>query len=76
MTTRRAPKQNDKALRAFLAARAEIDTMLERLRIHSEEHFEASPEEINWGHVGTLTHYAGLLRRITDSAFREGECAE
>jgi hypothetical protein len=50
--------------------------MLERLRIHSEEHFEASPEEINWGHVGTLTHYAGLLRRITDSAFREGECAE
>jgi len=25
------------------------------------------------GHVGTLKHYAGLLRQITDSAFKEGE---
>jgi hypothetical protein len=28
-----------------------------------------------WGHVGTLKHYAGLLRQITDSAFKEGEHA-
>ena len=27
------------------------------------------------GHVGTLKHYAGLLRQITDSAFKEGEHA-
>ncbi|KJS41404.1 MAG: hypothetical protein VR71_18715 [Roseovarius sp. BRH_c41] len=76
MATSRAPKQNDKALSAFLAAKAEIDTMLERLKTLSEEHFDVSPEEINWGHVGTLTHYAGLLRQITDSAFREGEFDE
>ncbi len=76
MTTRRAPKQNDKALSAFLAAKAEIDMMIKRLKTLSDEHFEANPEDINWGHVGTLTHYAGLLRQITDSAFREGEFAE
>jgi hypothetical protein len=27
-------------------------------------------------HVGTLAHYAELLKRITDSAFKEGEHAE
>jgi hypothetical protein len=33
------------------------------------------PDEINWGDVGTLNHYASLLRQITDSAFKEGEHA-
>ena len=76
MTTRRATAQTDKALNAFIAAKAEIDTMLERLKALSNDHFETNPDEINWGDVGTLTHYAGLLRQITDSAFHEGEHAE
>ena len=75
MTTRRAAATNDKALSAFLAAKAEIDTMLERLKALSDDHFETHPNEIHWGHVGTLKHYAGLLRQITDSAFKEGEHA-
>ena len=29
-----------------------------------------------WGHVGDLEHYAGLLKRITDAAFKEGDNAE
>ena len=66
---------NDKALNAFIAAKAEIDAQLERLKAYSDEHFEAHPDEINWGHVGTLNHYASLLRQITDSAFKEGEFA-
>ena len=74
MTTRRAAS-NDKALDAFIAAKTEIDTMLERLKALSDDHFETHPDEINWGHVGTLTLYAGLLRQITDSAFKEGEHA-
>ena len=73
--TRRAAQPNDKALDAFIAAKAEIDTMLARLKALSDDHFETHPGEIHWGHVGTLTHYAGLLRQITDSAFREGEHA-
>ncbi|MCU9849364.1 hypothetical protein OEZ60_15285 [Defluviimonas sp. WL0024] len=74
MTTRRAAA-NDKALDAFISAKAEIDVMLQRLKALSDNHFETHPDEIHWGHVGTLKHYAGLLRQITDSAFKEGENA-
>ena len=42
MTTRRAAP-NDKALDAFIAAKAEIDSMLERLKSLSDEHFEPTP---------------------------------
>ena len=75
MSTRRATAQTDKALNAFIARKAEIDTMLARLQALSDDHFETYPDEINWGDVGTLNHYASLLRRITDSAFKEGEHA-
>ena len=34
-----------------------------------------SPDEVTWGHVGTLGYYAELLKRVTDSAFKEGEHA-
>ena len=74
MTTRRAI-DNTQALDAFLAAKVEIDTMLQRLTALSADHFDAHPDEIDWGHVGTLNHHAGLLRQITDSAFKEGEHA-
>ena len=66
---------NRTALDAFIASKAEIDTMLNRLQALSDEHFGFSPDDINWGHVGTLTHYAELLKRITDAAFKEGEHA-
>jgi hypothetical protein len=74
MTTRRAV-DNTQALDAFLAAKVEIDRMLERLTALSADHFDAHPDEINWGHVGSLNHHASLLRQITDSAFKEGEHA-
>jgi hypothetical protein len=73
--TRRAT-DNSKAIDAFLAAKADFDTMLERLAALSADHFETHPDEINWGHVGTLNHYRDRLREITDSAFKEGEFAE
>lgn len=63
------------ALEAFIAKKMEIDAMLDRLRALSDDHFDTSPDEINWGHVGTLSHYAELLKRITDAAFKEGEHA-
>jgi hypothetical protein len=75
MTTRRANASNDKALDAFMTTKFQIDAMLERLKALSDDHFETHPDEINWGHVGTLNHYASLLRQITDSAFKEGEHA-
>ena len=75
MTTRRVTATNCKALNAFIAAKADIDAMLMRISALSSDHFETNPDEINWGNVGTLTHYASLLRQITDSAFKEGEHA-
>ena len=66
---------DSKALDAFLATKFEIDAMLERLAALSADHFETHPDEINWGHVGTLNHYRAKLREITDSAFKEGEHA-
>jgi len=70
------PRDNRKPLDEFIARKAEIDTMLDRLKALSDEHFNWSPDEINWGHVGTLAHYAELLKRITDAAFQEGAFAE
>jgi len=70
---RRSDKQT--ALDAFIVRKAEIDTMLGRLKALSDEHFGYSPDDINWGHVGTLAHYAELLKQITDAAFKEGEHA-
>lgn len=74
MSTRRAT-DNSAALDAFVTTKFQIDAMLERLKALSDDHFNAHPDEINWGDVGTLEHYASLLRRITDAAFKEGEHA-
>jgi hypothetical protein len=49
--------------------------MLERLRVLSDEHFGFTPDEIHWGHVGSLQHYRERLRQICDMAFSEGEHA-
>ncbi len=67
---------NSEAVDAFIAKKAEIDTMLARLANLSADHFNAEPETLHWGHVGNLEFYVSLLKRVTDSAFREGEHAE
>jgi hypothetical protein len=69
-------RSSEQALAAFVSKKAEIDVMLSRLQALSDDHFNCSPDEIDWGHVGTLGYYAELLKRVTDSAFKEGECAE
>ena len=68
-------RSSEQALAVFVSKKAEIDTMLARLQALSGDHFGYSPDEVTWGQVGTLEHYAELLKRITDSAFREGEHA-
>ena len=72
---RKSPN-NQVALDDFIARKAEIDRMLERLTALSGDHFNVSPGEIDWGLVGTLAHYAELLKRITGAAFKEGEHAQ
>jgi hypothetical protein len=72
----KARRNREAALNAFIGRKAEIDEMLARLQALSDDHFNTHPDEVNWADVGTLEHYASLLKRITDSAFREGEHAE
>jgi len=69
----KARRNREAALAAFVAKKAEIDEMLARLQALSDDHFHTHPDEVGWAMVGTLAHYTGLLKRITDSAFGEGE---
>ena len=73
---KQAAKSRGQALAAFVSKKAEIDAMLTRLQALSDDHFGYAPDNVTWSHVGTLEHYAELLKRITDSAFKEGEHAE
>ena len=66
---------HDGALAAFMARKLEIDAMLQRLTELSANHFGVDPEDVDWGHVGTLGHYHQLLRQVCDSAFQEGDYA-
>ena len=72
----KAARNKEAALNAFIGKKAEIDEMLARLQALSDDHFNAHPDEVNWADVGTLEHYGSLLKRITDSAFGEGEHAD
>ena len=69
-------RDNTRALAAFVAKKQEIDAMLVRIAALSDEHFQVAPDDVTWGHVGSLDDYAALLKRITDAAFREGEHAD
>jgi hypothetical protein len=69
-------RSNEDALAAFVSKKAEIDAMLTRLQALSDDHFGYSPDAITWSHAEGLAHYAGLLKRITDMAFNEGDHAE
>jgi hypothetical protein len=69
-------RDNNTTAAAFIAKKSEIDVMLGRLQHLSADHFNVDPDRITWGDVGTISHYAELLSRITDSAFHEGEFAD
>lgn len=63
---------NDKALDAFLAAKAEIDQLLAMLTVMSTDHFHASPDQITWGHVGSANHIRERLQEIASFATGKG----
>ncbi len=68
-------RNNEKALATFMTRKAEIDDMLIRLQLLSDDHFNTNPEDISWGDVGDLADMATKLREISDRAFHEGEYA-
>lgn len=76
MRAEKARRNKEAALNAFIGKKAEIDEMLDRLQALSDDHFNCPPDEVGWATVGTLEHYASQLKRLTDSAFGEGEYAD
>jgi hypothetical protein len=69
---RKTAATNEQALSAFLAAKIEIDRLLSELAALSADHFNASSEEISWGHVGSATHIRDGLREIARFAAGKG----
>ena len=56
------PKNNAKALAAYLAAQAKVASKIEALKAAIEDHEDRrTPEEINYAHVGDLDHVAEIL---------------
>ncbi|MES2666116.1 MAG: hypothetical protein V4712_08455 [Pseudomonadota bacterium] len=47
-----------------MAAKTEIDVMLERLKALSDGYFETHPDKINWGDVGTLNTTPACCARL------------
>lgn len=56
------------ALNSFIESKAAIDEMLAKLTALSDDHFDVSPDDVNWGHAGTLAHYRESLREICEAA--------
>lgn len=60
MTTKTARTAVD----AFIARKADIDEMIERIQQMSDDHFGVNPDDVNWGHVGDLGRIVELLKEV------------
>jgi hypothetical protein len=65
--------QHEKAIEAFIAKKAQIDTILARLQKLSADHFEVDPNKADWGDVGTIAYVLDYLQEANDFIFHEGE---
>ena len=57
-------RDNAEILAAFVANKAQIDELLDALKAHSNEHFDLTPEEVNWSHVGSQEFWLERLRQV------------
>jgi hypothetical protein len=57
---------NEKALAAFIGEIAQIDFLLENMKALADDHFGATPEEIDWGHVGDAARLAAKLKEALE----------
>lgn len=55
--------ENDRAVSAFISRKAAFDALLERLAALSADHFGVSPDDVHWGHVGTVADVVLRLRQ-------------
>ena len=57
----------------FIANVTSVTHMLDRLQKAAGDHFGKSPEEVNWGDVGSLANVAEKLKQASDFIFGGGE---
>ena len=75
-TSKTKTRSNEDALAAFVQKKAEIDAMLDPAPGAQRRSLRRrSPTRSPGAMSARLGHYAELLKRITDSAFNEGEHA-
>lgn len=58
--------KNEKALEAYIATITEINAKFAALTEQANNHLGHSPEEINWGHVGSAQHALEQLTEIAE----------
>jgi hypothetical protein len=71
----RAAANQQKSLEAFLAAKAEFDTLIAELQQASADHFGADSKTVFWEHVETLQDWNRRLRDMANAYYRRGEYA-
>ena len=64
-----------KGLTAFLAKKAEFDTLLAELQQASDDHFGADPQAVLGFETAWLADATAKLRDIADQHFRRGDYA-
>lgn len=67
---------NEKALTAYMGVLAEMSDRLDELQAYIEDHGMVSPDDVNWGHVGSLQAMLTTLTELTDQAYQRGEYAK
>ncbi|WP_439580419.1 hypothetical protein [Elioraea sp.] len=72
----RATANQQKSLEAFMAAKAEFDTLVAELQQMGADHFGADPEAVLWGHAEMLKDWNARLRDMADAYHRRGEYAQ
>lgn len=62
---------NEQALERFLATVGEIRTTLEAIQAATDDHFDLTPDEIHWGHVGDAARVRDALAEVLAIIRRE-----
>jgi hypothetical protein len=55
---------NDKAIDQFISKTQEARDLLERISAELEEHMNAHPDRVHWGHVGDANYVLESLRDV------------
>jgi len=68
--------KNEKTLQEFMAKMAQAQTLLAELQTYVDDHMEVSPDDVNWGTVGSAGYMVEKLIKLIDWAFNRGEHAK